>query len=124
LDNIIFAIHWAKKDIINPQILNQQEIAIALQQINTNNLKYATIENALNFANIKIATSSQSLLYIINIPLVEQESYDVLKIRTNNIPGKSIKIPYEIVFSNKTKIYGLKNECQIVEDSRICSRNY
>lgn len=53
LTNIAYAIQGAKNDIINPQLLSQDEMKVALTELNKNNFPCSTIEEAFNIATIK-----------------------------------------------------------------------
>lgn len=59
LRDIIYAIHWSKTDTINPQLLSQEEKQNILEKIKFNNFPYSSIEEALNFASIKIAAKKK-----------------------------------------------------------------
>ena len=94
LTNMAYAIHWAKNYIINPQLLSQDEIEEALTELNKNNFPYTTIEEVFNIATIKLATSANDILYIIDIPMVHSESYEVITLRSNSLSKPTIELPF------------------------------
>jgi hypothetical protein len=120
LQNIILAIHLAKQNIINTQILNNEEIEMAMRRIDVNKFPYQTIEDALNYANIKIAADKGKLIYIIDLPITLPEIYDVLKIFYNRVHSPTIVPPYEEILQHTNKIYGIKSACQTISNTRLC----
>jgi hypothetical protein len=127
IENILYAIHWSKQNIINPVILDQHEIKEALSQINKNNLPYTTIENAFNFASIKIASDKkQNLLYIISIPITTEETYDLIELRSNYALKATPSIEHNQIIRNKenheTFIFkkNFEKSCENIEGLNIC----
>lgn len=120
LTNIAYAIHWAKNDIINPQLLSQEEMEAALTELDKNNFPYSTIEEAFNIATIKLATHDNDILYIIDIPMVQSESYDVLTLRTNGLSKPMIHLPYTKILYTHEITYGIKKPCKMINNIEIC----
>jgi hypothetical protein len=128
IDNIIFTIHWAKKNIINPQVLDQEEIKAILDQIRKNQLPYNTVEDALNYATTKLASDdNNNLIYIISIPITNPETFDLLEVRANNAIKTTVKVPHNPVIFNQQQMYSFKrlpNEvCQELPNIKICRKN-
>ena len=120
LTNIAYAIHWAKNDIINPQMLSQDEMEAALTELNKNNFPYSTIEEAFNIATIKLATSANDILYIIDIPMVHSESYEVITLRSNSLLKPTIELPFTKILYTHDTIFGMKNPCQVINNIVMC----
>lgn len=74
LENIIYAIHWAKLGIINSLVLSKQEMNLAISTMSEEKLPFNTVEEALNFSEVKIISNSISILYIINNPITEPKN--------------------------------------------------
>lgn len=81
LINIKYAIHWAKSGIVNTMLLSGNEVKLAVNILDKENLPYHSPEEALEFAKVKIITNKLSLLYIINIPITEADIFDKLIIK-------------------------------------------
>lgn len=121
--NIKYAIHWAKVGVINSLILSDSEIKLTIRTIQNENLPYATPEEALNFANIKIISNNLSLLYIIYIPLTTVEIYDKLLLKAVKRNNKIIEIDYEQILKNHNKIFGISKDCRTINSLSICNQN-
>lgn len=122
LINIKYAIHWAKSGIVNTMLLSQDEIKMALSILENEHLPYGTIEEALEFAKIKIITDSSSLLYIINIPITESDTFEnliVKPVRRNNVVTD---IPYKIILKKNKKLYGSIKNCNKINKISICNQ--
>lgn len=101
LQNINLAIHWAKLGIVNSLILSKKEINIAIRKLSKENIPFATIEEALNFAEIKVITNSVSILYIVNIPITDYNVYEQILIKPVKRNGIAIEINYKQIIKNK-----------------------
>ena len=123
LVNINYAIHWAKSGIINSLILSRQEIKVAINTFRKENLPFQTVEEALNFSEIKILTNFKTILYIVNIPITDHKIYEKITIK----PVKKIKIAteilYETILKNDNEIFGIKENCKTLNFISICKTN-
>lgn len=122
LQNISLAIHWAKLGIVNSLILSKEEINLAINTLNKENIPFPTIEEALDFAEIKIITNSISILYIVNIPITESVIYEKILLKPVKRKGIAIEIDYKEVVKNKEVIFGLINECKTINHISICNK--
>ena len=119
LTNIAYAIHWAKNNIINPQLLGKEEMQAALIELDKNNFPYSNIEEAFNIATIKLASNENNILYIIDIPLVYYETYEILTLRANGLSNPIIDLPYNTILHNH-EVYGIIKPCKMLNDILIC----
>lgn len=121
LENINYAIHWAKLGTINSFILSKNEIELATKVFNEQKLPYTTIEEALDFADIKVLSNSTSILYIINIPLTTNEIYENLLIKPIKKKNIVTETLYEVILRNNEKLYGTTNKCKTFNNLSICN---
>lgn len=119
--NIQYAIHWAKVGIVNSLILSSDEINIVKHIISKDIIPFVNIEQAFEFAEIKIASNGNSLVYIISLPTTENISCNKLLIRPIKF-GKFVnKLLYrDVLICNKT-IYGIKHSCKTYNNITICN---
>ena len=96
---------------------------VAITELNKNNFPCSTIEEAFNIATIKLATSESDILYIIQLPLVHSESYDVITLRTNGLSKPIIKLQYTKLLYTHETIFGIKTPCKMVNNIAICQHN-
>lgn len=122
LTNIAYAIHWAKENIINPQLLSREEMEAILTQLDKNNFPYSTVEEAFNIATIKLATNDVNILYIIEIPMVYTQSYDVLTLRTNGLSKPIINLQHNKILYTHELMYGVISSCKLINNIQLCRR--
>lgn len=72
IDNIEYALQWAKVGVINSFLLSEKEMGEAKTFLDFEKFPYNNLEEALGFASIRIATNENMLIYIINLPAIEQ----------------------------------------------------
>lgn len=119
--NIKYAIHWAKKNIINTLILNQKELDDIENIFNKENLPYQNSDDAIDYAEVKVLSNYPTLLYIINIPLTSIPVYTKYLIKPVKINGKIVVTPREILAYNNFKdIYEIRNNCNTLNNITIC----
>ncbi|XP_036348053.1 uncharacterized protein LOC118757450 [Rhagoletis pomonella] len=109
--NIDYAIHWAKAGIVNSYILSNEELELVKSVILRNNLALYNVEESLELANIKIASNSTMLFYIVGIPLTNEEICESILIKPIKRKKYINKIPFEdIVTCNDKKIFAIKQK--------------
>lgn len=121
--NVEYAIHWAKANIVNSFILSNVEIGIITNVLEKENLPYLNVEQALEFADIKIATSKKGIIYIISLPTTDVEPCQTLIIKAIKRDNIINKIPFNLILKCNKKIYGMKNNCKTGNGFRICPSN-
>lgn len=118
--NLQYAIHWAKVGVLNSFILSSDEMKLAKNLFDSENITYLNLEESFEFSEIKIATNHHCLLYIISIPTTKKEYCNSLIIT----PVKSGKISSKIEFDNvlecEEKMYGIKNKCKSYNKLTLC----
>lgn len=123
LTNIKYAIHWAKNGIVNTMMLTSDEIKLATNTLDLEDLPYSTPEEALDFAKVKIITNRISLLYIINIPITKRQTYSKFLIKPVKRYNTIIETP-KIIISDKNfnEIYTPVEECNSYNNMTICTQ--
>lgn len=121
--NVQYAIHWAKLGIVNSFILSSEEIDIVKDVISKDSIPFVNLEQAFEFAETKIASNSNSIVYIINLPTTDEILCDKMLIKPVKF-GKFInKIPYNnVLICNKT-IFGIENICKNYNNITICNKS-
>lgn len=118
LINIKYPTHWAKQGMINPIMLSNKETKVITDTFDIENLPYSTPEEALvDFLAVKIIVSSETLLYIVNIPKTTKETYYKFltkPVKRNNL---AIEIPLSIIAnSNFNEIYERTGNCKNISE--------
>lgn len=123
LQNVEFAIQWAKANIVNSFLLSKIEI----DQINTVFEKYNiptySIDELLTFGSVKIVTNKREILYILSIPVTQEEVCKVYFIKPIKTGDVIDKIEYEKILECNKELFGIKTECKSNYDITICNRD-
>lgn len=122
--NIAYAIHWAKANIINSYILSNEEIGIAKNIVNRENLPFINLDEALEFSEIKIATNGKLIIYIISLPTVKNDICKTIEIRAVKHEKRINKINFNEILICEKEIYGIKNNCKNYNNLEICLSNH
>jgi Gypsy protein/Baculovirus F protein len=123
LSNIKQSIHWATKEVVNSQILSKQEIMEILETLEKDRIPYKTVEEALNFAKVTVFSNPSYVIFVINIPLTNTDTYSKLLLKP--IKNKNIvnEILYENILLNENDIFGIKKSCKTINNITICNQN-
>ena len=121
LINIKYAIQWAKKNIVNSIILSNDEIKLSIKKVKEEKMPFKNAEEALKFSKINVLSKEMTILYMIKIPLTLYETFERIIIR----PVKKendviIKTDYKEILKGRNKIYGIKSDCENINELAIC----
>lgn len=121
--NIKFAIQWAKVNMINTMLLNKNELKLAIETLNKENIPFKTIEEAMEFADVAVMSNERKLLYVIKIPLTLIQTYKNLIIRPVKKGNLVPQLVYKEILVNSNEIFGINNECKKYNSVKICGKN-
>lgn len=124
LVNIKYAIHWAKEQILNSIILSTEEIDIAIKALNKEKFPFNTVEEALEFSNVKIFTNNSILIYVVNIPLTDLNLCEKLSLKPIKRNNKVIKLPNENdckILICENRFYSIKKPCKTLNKLSVCN---
>lgn len=120
--NIQYAIHWAKVGVVNTFILSSDEINIVKEIINQDLIPFVNIEQVFEFAEVKIASNKNSIVYIISIPTTDTNSCNKLLVKPVKF-GKFVdKIEFQNVITCNETTYGIRTNCKTYNNITICKR--
>ena len=117
LTNIEHAIHWAKANIVNSFILTNLEVK-TIGKIN-NKLNYGSVEEILEFSDVRIATNGTIIIYIISLPMTTEENCKSLRIKEIKKENKVVKTKYAIIVKCAKITYGITNNCKAYNKKKI-----
>lgn len=121
--NVNYALHWAKAGIINSFILSDSEINLAQQIFEKYEIPYVNLEEAFEFADIKIATNVSNVLYIISIPITNSKSCQNLMIKPIKRKNIVTRIAFDNILKCNNQIFGIKEKCKTFNNLAICKQN-
>ncbi|XP_053969201.1 uncharacterized protein LOC128870575 [Anastrepha ludens] len=120
--NINYAIHWAKVGIVNSYIFSNVEMKLIKEIIEKNNIPFTNIEEAFEFSNVKIASSNSKIVYLIEIPITDNNLCESLLIKAIKKGNRLYKIPFEKIIRCQNKIFGKKSNCKEHNEIKICTK--
>ncbi len=123
LINTAYAIHWAKANIVNSFILSDKEMNITKKIIENENIPFFNIDEALEFAEVKLAANENCLIYIISLPTTGTEecrSTEIRPIKKNEVINK---IMFKLILLCPNKVYGIYTNCKSYNSISICPKN-
>lgn len=120
--NIQFAIHWAKVGIVNSLILTPHEINIVKDVITKNKIPFVNLEQTFEFAEVKIASNNNYIIYIITIPITDI-SCNKLLIKPVKFGKYVNKIDFENILICNNSYYGISKLCKSYNNITICNES-
>lgn len=115
---IVRAAQLAKGGIINSNLLDKDEIARLVTEIET--LPYSNEIEAIEYAEPTMIIKNTTILYIIAIPKTSREEFHHIKIRSTINNSKQIHLEYSEILINQHNIYGIIDKCQTRRETIIC----
>uniref|UniRef100_A0A034WGH6 Retrovirus-related Env polyprotein from transposon gypsy n=1 Tax=Bactrocera dorsalis TaxID=27457 RepID=A0A034WGH6_BACDO len=123
LINIKYAIQWAKKDILNTLLLNKNEIEIALENLENDEIPFKNAEEALEISNINVISQNMTIFYMVKIPLTIKENFQKIIIRPVVKQNKIIiNVKFDKILKGTKDTYGIKEECNNYKKIEICKQ--
>lgn len=118
---IVRAAQLAKGEIINSNLLDKEEIARLLTEIET--LPYSSEIEAIEYAKPTMIIKNTTILYVITIPKTSKEEFHHIKIRSTIKNNKQVHLEHNEILINQHSIYGITDKCQIRRETTICDLN-
>ncbi|XP_058454967.1 uncharacterized protein LOC131432615, partial [Malaya genurostris] len=91
--------------IVSHKILDPAEIHLIDESLANQGVYSELLDEALNFAKVIIGTDNEILLYVINIPIFHQTTYEELKIEVILKNARGIKLKGDIYFRGPNYYY-------------------
>lgn len=101
-------------NVINYILQDKKEIKLAFNKLAQYNILFVSIEEALEFANIKILYNQGKLLYIIVIPLTRTKEYTNIIIKPIKRNNKIINVKLKEIMKNSNQIFGISDKCSTI----------
>lgn len=118
IKEIIRATQLAKGGIINSNLLDKDEIARLVTEIET--LPYSNEIEAIEYAEPAMIIKNSTILYVISIPKTSKEEFHHIKIRSTIKSNKQVHLEHSEILINQHNIYGIIDRCQTRRETIIC----
>lgn len=123
LQNIEYAIQWAKVNIVNAFILSKTEIDDLDNILKNYNIPTFNVDELLSFADVKIVTNNKDILYILSLPITHENICKILVARPVKIGNRVDKIEFNKILKCNESFFAIKNDCKSFNDMTICNRD-
>lgn len=123
LQNIEYAIQWAKVDIVNSFILSKTEIENLNYVLENYNIPIFNIDELLSFSSVKIVTNNKEILYILSIPITQNDickTFLAKPVKNGNLIDK---IEYDKILDCNDNLFAIKGSCKSYNALTICNRD-
>jgi len=121
VEDIITTIHLAKANVINQRFWDQKEVQDAVAIVKQNNLPFGSEAQALDYAEVVIAYSENTLLTILKFPLVEPEDFEYNLIRPVVLEdGNVISTTIKEILQNGDNVYAVGERCNSINNIFLC----
>jgi hypothetical protein len=124
VDNIFAAIHLAKKDIINQASLDAATLQQATSWAKANNLESPSLAQILDYAEIAIGHTNNSVITILKFPTLEEEIFKYSTIRPVIHNKLAISTDIEEVIANHNHIFKVTKACNQHNGIFVCDRKH
>lgn len=123
LQNIEYAIQWARVNIVNSFILSKTEVETLNDVLTTYNIPLFSIDELLSFGNVKIVTNSKEILYILSIPITENKVCKMFLAKPVKIGYFVDKIEFNKILNCNNVLFAIKDNCKNYNELTICNRD-
>ncbi|KAI8116187.1 Retrovirus-related Env polyprotein from transposon gypsy [Lucilia cuprina] len=118
INEIVRACQMAKSGIINTNLLDQAEINRIIDELET--LPYSNAIEAVEHEMPSVYTNGSLLLYILSIPKLGENVYNLLLTRATINEGRQIDLQFNKILINAAEIYGIIDNCLSINNSTVC----
>ncbi|XP_046810940.1 uncharacterized protein LOC124420803 [Lucilia cuprina] len=118
INEIVRACQMAKSGIINTNLLDQAEINRIIDELET--LPYSNAIEAVEHGMPSVYTNGSLLLYILSIPKLGENVYNLLLTRATINEGRQIDLQFNKILINAAEIYGIIDNCLSINNSTVC----
>lgn len=123
LQNIEYAIQWAKVNIVNSFILSKTEIEILNNVLENYNIQIFNVDELLTFGNVKIVTNSKEILYILSIPITQKDICKTYLAKPVKLGNLIDKIEFDKILNCNNELFAIKSNCKNYNDLTICNKD-
>lgn len=123
LQNIEYAIQWAKVNIVNSFILSKTEIEAFNDVLTNYNIPIFNVDELLTFGNVKIVTNNKEILYILSIPITHTDNCETYLAKPVKCGNLIDKIEFDKILKCKDVLFAIKEKCKNYNDITICNKN-
>lgn len=123
LQNIEFSVQWAKANIVTSFLFSRTEIEYINEILNNYGIPIYSIDELLTFGTVKIVTNNNEILYILSIPITQNDYCETYLVKAVKYKNLIDKIDYNNILKCNNELFAIKNNCKKHYDLSICSND-
>lgn len=113
----------SKLGLINFKLLTTSEIIQIDEHLQKSGINTELLEEALNFAEVSIATNNEILLYVIKIPTFYEQIYEALRIEAIFKNSQRIRLKGNDYVRGENELFLQKTKCESLGNWTLCHRS-
>ena len=118
INEIVRACQMAKNGLINTNLLDKEEIGRLINEVET--LPYSNEIEAIEYGTPSVFTNETMLLYILSMPKIRSEEFNLLRTRASIYDGKQIDLNFDKILINHKETYGIVSNCFSMNNMTVC----
>ena len=111
----------SKINVVNHNQLNVKEIELVHNILNNQGISSELLQEALGFATSTIGTNGETILYIVNIPVLCNLTYEHLRIEPVIFESQRIKLKGHEYLYCRNKLFLKQQKCDIFGNWTLCN---
>ena len=112
-----------QKLILYSFILSKTEIEILNDVLNTYNIPLFSVDELLSFGNVKMVTNNKEILYILSIPITQNDICKTYLIKPVKVGHLIDKIEFDKILICNNILFAIKDNCKNYNELTICNRD-
>lgn len=121
VNEIVRACQMARNGLVNTNLLDREEINRIISEIET--LPYTNEIEAIEYGTPSIYTNGSILLYILAMPKVRNEEFNLLLTRPSIINGSQLDLGFRRMLVNYRETFGILGNCLSISNLTVCEEN-
>ncbi|XP_041452284.1 protein PF14_0175-like [Drosophila obscura] len=118
--NVKYAIQWARLNVINSLLLNENELQEVHNIFQKNNMSSLTVEEMLELTDISVLHNKTTIIYIVKIPELDSTNFENLIIKPVIKNNLIVNIEANEIFLSDNDILKIPNNCKTTKEFKIC----
>jgi Gypsy protein len=116
LEEILDSIVKTKIKLVENRFLTNKEINMIENMLTEQGMEFGIPEEALQWVQPKIAINKDQLIYIIDVPRLQQGNAKIIKIQPLNINGEKIQTNLEHIVIDGSKVYSTTKPNEAIQE--------
>ncbi|XP_055623731.1 uncharacterized protein LOC129767135 [Toxorhynchites rutilus septentrionalis] len=121
LDTIFEAIQLSRLGVISTALLYPTELELATQLLKSQEIEITSYDQTYEYLEMMALHNDSSIVFVVKIPRLRNESYQLLRIEPIPIDQKSIKINSKFAITGEDESFLSDEKCNQIENTFLCN---